>query len=126
MAREELKTDFQFGVYWSPYYPLAKRHRDCIQKGGRWKKSNGEMAGEGMFSHYKGLIKELWPEFDQHRWFDTMLKGWLENEFIGVAGGKDSSKSGSMATIHLADYYCFPFSRDFIDHEGGFGKQDFR
>ena len=69
---------------------------------------NGQWAGEGNLFHYKGLIKELWPEFDKHRWFDLILESWLDHEYIGIAGSKDASKSGSISVIHLADYYCFP------------------
>jgi hypothetical protein len=105
---EEQEKELQYGMMWWRGYPAAKRHRDCIVRGGRWKRSDGEWAGEGNFFHYKGLIKEIWSEFDQHRWFDIILKSWLENELIGIAGPKDSGKSGSLAVIHLADYYCFP------------------
>jgi hypothetical protein len=100
--------ELQYGMLWWPGYQQVERHRDCIQRGGRWKRKDGEWAGEGNFFHYKGLIKELWPEFAQHRWFDIILKNWLDNELIGIAGSKDSGKSGSLAVIHLADYYCYP------------------
>jgi hypothetical protein len=100
--------ELQYGMLWFPGYSASERHRDCIQRGGRWKRKDGQWAGEGLEFHYKGLIKALWPEFDQHRWFDLILKSWLENDLIGLAGCKDSGKSGSLAVVHLADYYCFP------------------
>lgn len=82
-----------------------------IQHGGEWQKKDGTgKAGNGLHFHYKELIKIIWPHFKQHRWFDLILQEWLTHTFVGIIGPKDSGKSGSMAIIHLADYYCFPHS----------------
>jgi hypothetical protein len=81
---------------------------ECIRRGGKWQKKSGNWCGEGLFFHYKAAIGLLWPQFKQHRWFETMLEAWIGHEWIGVAGPKDASKSGTMAVIHLADYYAFP------------------
>lgn len=69
---------------------------------------NGEIAGLGNFEHYKRLIAIIWPEIDQHRWFDLILKEWSENILISLMGPKDASKTLMMSVIGLTDYYCFP------------------
>jgi hypothetical protein len=89
-------------------HPL-ERELDCIRRGGTWKRQNDDiMAGNGLFFHYKKFIELGWPEFVQHRWFNTILTEYLRREWIGIAGSKDSSKSGSLAVIGLTDYYAFP------------------
>lgn len=69
---------------------------------------NGELAGEGLSFHFKALMRLLWPEEDQHRWFHLIVDEWCRNTMTCVMGCKDSSKTRTMATIALADYYCFP------------------
>ena len=79
-----------------------------IQKGGQWTKANGELAGLGKFGHYKALIACLWPDLDQHRWFDLILKEWCDSILLSLMGAKDAGKTLMMSSIGLADYYCFP------------------
>lgn len=115
-----------YGLLWFPGVPQIKRHIHCIQQGGRWKTKHGNWAGEGLLFHYKGIIKEAWPEFVQHRWFDFMLQEWIPHEWIGIAGPKDSSKSGSLAVIHLADYYCFPTCTTVVVSSTSYESADMR
>lgn len=86
----------------------------CIQKGGVWKREDGETAGKGLLYHYTNFIEICWPEFKQHRWFDLILQKYLTHEWIGIAGPKDASKTGSLTVILLSDYYCFPTSTSII------------
>lgn len=79
-----------------------------IQKGGQFTRRMGGVAGLGLFLHYKSLIGHLWPDMDQHRWFDLILKEWSNNIITVLMGCKDSGKTHIMAAIGVADYYCFP------------------
>lgn len=98
------------GMLWDSTETPAARDIWCIQKGGTWKKSNGEQGGLGLFQHYKGLMASLWPDMDQHRWFDLILKEWCASRALALMGCKNSSKTRTMSAIALADYYCFPES----------------
>ncbi len=80
-----------------------------IQKGGRYKKKNGQFAGLGMFEHYKRFMRYLWPQEVENRWGDLILKEYLQNILTSVMGCKDSGKTHSMSKLALADYYCFPY-----------------
>lgn len=78
-----------------------------IQHGGRWKKSRGDEAGNGLLFHFKESVKLLWPHIAQHRWFDLFLEKWLEHKYIAVLGPKSSGKTCCAAICHLVDYYAF-------------------
>ena len=92
---------------WSELLHPLEREFFCIRRGGQWKRKDGHTAGKGLFFHYKKAVEIIWPEFIQHRWFDTILEAYLAHEWIGIAGPKNSSKTGSIAVILLTDYYCF-------------------
>jgi hypothetical protein len=64
--------------------------------------------GRSLFFHYRELQSLLWPDDDHHEWSDLMLKTILENRITVVQGGKDSSKTHTMAKFGLTDYFCFP------------------
>lgn len=83
-------------------------HKYVIEHGGEMKKPNGEIAGLGKFAHYKAFMACLWPDMDQHRWFDLILKEWCQNIITCLMGAKDAGKSLCMSAIGCADYYCFP------------------
>lgn len=110
MARENFNAKVeQYGMMWPRLEHPITREIYCIQKGGQWTKSDGTMAGLGLFHHYKAAMGWIWPDMDQHRWFDLILKEWTENIITVVMGSKDSSKTRTMSAIGLMDYYCFPF-----------------
>lgn len=111
MARENLNKKIPYaGMLWDTLELPISRDIWCIQKGGEWQKSNGETGGLGLFPHYKALMRYLWPDMDQHRWFDLILKEWTANIITVLMGSKDSGKTRTMSAISLADYYCFPFT----------------
>jgi len=64
--------------------------------------------GRTLFQHYRQLQSLLWPEDDHHEWSDLMLQTILEERITVVQGGKDSSKTHTMAKFGLTDYFCFP------------------
>lgn len=97
-----------FGCWVSKDTHPILREMFCIQHGGRWKGWHGKKCGNGLFYHYKEIVKIIWPEVAQHRWFDLYLENWLAHKFIGVIGGKNTGKSLNATVCHLVDYYCFP------------------
>lgn len=64
--------------------------------------------GDNLFNHYKAIDKLVWPEDDQNRWSDLILKTFCENEIVTVIGCADSSKTYTMSKFVLMDYWCFP------------------
>lgn len=90
--------------------PDIDREIYFIQHKGRWKlKGCGRTVGNGLVFHFKEGIRKLWPEFLQHRWFDTFVEEWLTHDYVGVIGPKNSGKSCNATLCHLMDYYAFPY-----------------
>lgn len=88
--------------------PLAIE-MDCIRRGGKWKRGDGEMAGEGIGVHFRKGIQLIWPFAEMNRWFDTFIDEFLsDNRTIAVLGPASSGKSFSAAICGLFDYFCFP------------------
>jgi hypothetical protein len=83
--------------------PLAIE-KYMIQRGAKFCEDNGN----SLPFHYKRFFKIVWPEDDQHRWSDLILKAFCENDITVIMGCSDSSKTDSMSKIVLADYWCFP------------------
>lgn len=81
-----------------------------IQHGGRWRKKNGEWAGEGLFHHFKQLQTLLWPTEKWHPWRELLLKSYCENGIIGVMAPAATGKTYSAALFALSMYYCFSSS----------------
>lgn len=79
-----------------------------IRGGGRWIKKTGGYAGNGLFYHWKAAIQLLWPDMKPHRWFELMLKEYLERTYIGVMGCAGAGKSDSFGRIMLVDWYLHP------------------
>jgi hypothetical protein len=100
----------KYGVFWSTMAHPLWIEMQVVAAGGQWTKKNGETAGEGNFFHYKQAMAHMWPHFHQHRWFDLLLKEWLDRTYLGIIGPKDSGKSAGMAVILLTDYYIFPLN----------------
>lgn len=98
----------RYGLWMSPLMAPIHIHMHIIRNGGQWKKANGELAGLGNFEHYKAGIACVWPDIDQHRWFDLILKEWCSDILLSLMGSKDAGKTLVMSVIGLFDYYCFP------------------
>jgi len=79
-----------------------------IEKGGRFKKQNGEFAGEGLGHHYREAAKYAWPELRWHHWNDLILANWVSHRYVGIMGPTDSGKTNTAAWMHLLTYYAHP------------------
>lgn len=109
MPRDELNRKIEYaGMLFGPTEQPISRDMWFIEKGGQFKKSDGSMAGLGLFKHYKAGIAQVWPDIDQHRWFDLILKEWCDSILLSLMGPKDACKTATMSAIGLFDYYCFP------------------
>lgn len=99
-------------VKYNLYWPIVTRpeflEMEMIRHGGRWKKSNGEMAGEGLLFHYKQLMTLLWPHIKWHPWAELQLECYIKYRIIGQIGPASTGKSFIPAACALADYYCYP------------------
>ncbi len=93
-----------YGQIWAADQTLIDVHIWCIQQGEEFLKKEGR----SLFYHYRELQSLLWPEDDHHEWSDLMLRTILEQRITVVQGGKDSSKTHTMAKFGLTDYLCFP------------------
>lgn len=105
----------RYGVYWQNNTDPVSMELYCITKGGRWKTSKGDDAGEGLFHHYKTFQQLTWPDklwkkgpFVNH-WAETCLNTYLNNEYIGAMGCAGSGKSDSFGSNVLTDWYAFPW-----------------
>ena len=93
-----------YGKAWESDWSRIDVEVWCIQQGEEYLKAQGR----SLFFHYRELQSLLWPDDDHHEWSDLMLKTFLENRITVVQGGKDSSKTHTMAKFGLTDYLCFP------------------
>lgn len=79
-----------------------------IRNNGQGKDIRGNPVQVPLFDLYRQLQSELWPEDDHHEWSDLMLRTMVAERITAVQGGKDSSKTHTMAKFALTDYLCFP------------------
>jgi hypothetical protein len=98
----------KYGLYWSTTLDAAWVEMQMVQKGGRWKKKTGGLAGMGTEFHFKQVIKHIWPEIVWHRWIHLFVEEYLKNRTIVAIGPASSGKTHDSAVCLLADYYCFP------------------
>ncbi len=112
MAKQKNPFDQKYQMYgliWPASTHPANRELQMIAHGGQWQKKNKSgMAGNGLKFHFKEFIKTVWPEVDQHRWFDFFLENWLTHKYVGVMGPRNSGKTCGAALFHLTDWYAFP------------------
>jgi len=104
----------RYNVWWSPFADPASIEMDCIKMGGRWKKTDGEPAGDGLYYHMRKFQEIVWPEkiwqvgpYRNH-WADKILECWIEAKYLGIMGCAASGKSDSLASIVLTDWYPHP------------------
>lgn len=103
------KTFPAYGLEWPLGTSAIAIHVYLIRKGGLYKdEASGRMVGASLFALYRELQSLLWPEDDHHEWSDLMLKTMVDERITVVQGGKDSSKTHTMAKFALTDYLCFP------------------
>lgn len=79
----------------------------AIQRGGRWVEG-GRQFGDGLLEHYRRAHFAAWADWKSHRWFDLMLKSFVEEEITVIMGSKDCGKTYGMSAFALLDYWAFP------------------
>jgi len=76
----------------------------CIQQTEAWRKKRGTT----LYTHYKRLFRLYWPEDDENRWEDEILKAILDNQFTTIMGCAASTKTTTAAKFALSFYGAFP------------------
>lgn len=107
MPRAPQTHQLQYGVYFDPVMPPLAREMHMVTKGGRWKKANGTMAGNGTEFHFKAALKCLWPEIVFHKWVDLFIENFLTKRTVVVLGPASSGKTCMAAFCVLMDYYLY-------------------
>lgn len=97
----------KYGLWWDESVDDAQIERSMIRNGGRWKEKGREW-GDGLFEHFKRYWTLLWPEDDQHRWTDSILREILAHRFTFIIGPPSSWKTGTIARIAMMDWSVFP------------------
>lgn len=105
---QKAPTIARYGFDWPADYRPIEVEMNCIQMGGRWKQTNGNWAGMGLYHHYRELDKILWPKIKRHRWDDLLLRSCVDHNIVGVLGPANSGKSNFMARWALLNYFCYP------------------
>lgn len=100
----------KYNLHWGIGTDPCQLEVEMVKHGGRWKKKDGTMAGEGLEFHFKELMKRIWPWIKWHPWAELQLKCYLEYRIIGQIGAASTGKSFIPAACVLTDYYCFPHS----------------
>ena len=98
----------KYSLKWPTTIEPVRMEVEMVRHGGRWKKQNGTIAGEGMEFHFKSLMSLLWPWIKWHNWAELQLKCYLNYRIIGQIGSASSGKSFVSAACVLTDYYCYP------------------
>lgn len=105
---------FKYGVWWSPFTDESKMQLDCIRHGGQWTKQNGEIAGNGLYYHFRRFQEIIWPDklwqkgpFKNY-WAEKILECWIEAQYLGLMGCAAAGKSDALGSTVLTDWYAFP------------------
>lgn len=106
----KLQQVSKYNLKWAAEANPVLIEQEMIWRGGRWRKKDETMAGEGMEFHFKALMKLLWPWITWHSWTELQVKCYLNYRIIGQIGCASSGKSFVAAACVLTDYYCFPHS----------------
>lgn len=98
-----------YNLWWGPHVHPANIEMDMCRHGGQWKKKDGELAGEGLFFHFKKLQQLLWPEMVWHRWRDLQTECFLKYTYVGEMGCAAAGKSQTASANFLTDWYLWPW-----------------
>lgn len=104
MANKTLR----YGVLWDSSLDDLQIELEMIRVGGRKVLKSGNVAGEGLFQHYRNAKSCCWPEDDHTRWSDLIWKTLAENEISVILGPGDAGKSWDMGGFALIDWWAFP------------------
>jgi hypothetical protein len=109
VKRKPSERQFErYNLIWPITIDPVAMEIEMIRHGGRWKKKDGTLAGEGLSFHYHQLISLLWPEVIWHDWAKLQLDCYLRYRIIGQIGPASTGKSFVPSACALADYYCYP------------------
>lgn len=100
----------KYGLHWPPGVDLLMLEIEMVRHGGRWRKKDETMAGEGIEFHFIEMMKRLWPWIVWHEWAELQVKCYLNYRIIGQIGAASTGKSFMPAACVLTDYYCYPHS----------------
>jgi len=114
MAFIPKKRISKYNMHWLPTVNELAIEMDCITLGGRWKKTDGDWAGNGLAYHYRRFQEICWPEKKWHDWAVLELESYLTHKYIGEMGCAAAGKSDSAASYALTDWYCFPDVTTFL------------
>jgi hypothetical protein len=98
----------RYNLFWPWSQSDLEIEMDCYVQGGRWRKANGQMAGEGLEFHFKKAISILWPEINWNHWSNMQIRLYLQYRIIGQMGPASCGKTFLPSACVLMDYYCFP------------------
>jgi hypothetical protein len=102
------KKVWLYNLEWHPLMAPLDREFYMIQKGGRWTKTNGETAGEGLDFHFKAAARLVWAEIKWHRWVEMFIHEFLTKRTLAVLGPASSGKTFMAAFCVLLSYYIWP------------------
>lgn len=109
MAHQNRPAKFtKYNLSWNQSAQPINIEMRMIQEGGRWRKTNGTYAGNGLSFHFSELIKLLWPRLVWHKWIEMFVDAYVTYRTICAIGPASSGKTFSAAICALVDYYCFP------------------
>lgn len=78
-----------YGTEWKDdASPLAIELK-CIKKGGTWVDHEGYVCGLGLEGHFKNAMHLMWPEDDDHRWSDMIIKSLTTADVSVILGSSD-------------------------------------
>lgn len=60
------------------------------------------------FENYRAACLLFWPTTDMHRWFEAIIRSFVENEITVVIGPGDACKTYAISEISLVDYWAYP------------------
>ena len=87
MAKSASERDIvKYNLKWGPLADPLGIEMEMVKHGGRWKKKDGTMAGEGMPFHFKAMMKLLWPWIVWHPWAELQVDCYLKYRIIGQIG----------------------------------------
>ena len=81
--------------------------KEMVRSGG-YKQIGSGVYGNGLHHHFREAMKSLLPHFQWHEWSELLVKSFIENDEIGVAGPASSGKTYTMAACAYTFIQCFP------------------
>lgn len=67
-----------------------------------------EQGGLGPEQHFKNAFRLMWPKYEWSEWVEMLIWAWCNNEYVGVIGCQNSSKTFSTSHLAYLDYCAAP------------------